>query len=99
MKLNRILIPVLVSTLALPAFAAKGEGKKNDDGDKAAAAFTKADTNSDGFVTESEFIAARGKKADEGKSKTQFGRLDKDSDGKLSKEEFQAVAAGKKKKN
>ena len=98
MKLNRILIAVLVSALAVPAFAAKGEGKKTDGADKGAA-FAKADKNSDGFVTESEFVSSRGKKADEGKAKGQFGKLDKNSDGKLSKEEFEAATAGKKKKN
>jgi hypothetical protein len=98
MKLNhRLLVTVLVSALAIPAisFAAKGERKKTEGDDKAGAAFAKADKDSDGFVTESEFVASRGKKADQGKSKGQFGKLDKNGDGKLSKEEFAAAASGK----
>jgi Ca2+-binding EF-hand superfamily protein len=98
MKINhRILVTVLVSALAVPgiALAAKGEKKKDDGADKAAGAFAKADKDSDGFVTESEFVASRGKKADQGKMKTQFGKMDKNGDGKLSKDEFAAAASGK----
>jgi Ca2+-binding EF-hand superfamily protein len=102
----RILIALLVTALALPgaAFAAKADRKGNsENNDKAAGAFAKADTNSDGSVTEAEFVAARSKKGDDSAAKKAFGRLDKNSDGKLSKEEFSAAASGKggqkKKKN
>jgi Ca2+-binding EF-hand superfamily protein len=105
MKLNtRLLLAVAVSALTVPAiaFAAKADRKNKDQAadksDKAAGAFAKADKDSDGFVTESEFVASRGKKADQGKTKTQFGKMDKNSDGKLSKEEFEAAASRGKKK-
>ena len=102
MKLNhRLLLTVVISALALPgiAFAAKADRKNKDQAADKSAAFGKADKDSDGFVTESEFVASRGKKADQAKMKTQFGKMDKNSDGKLSKEEFEAAPSGRGKKN
>jgi Ca2+-binding EF-hand superfamily protein len=95
----RILAGLLVTALAVPsvALAAKADRKnKNEGADKAAGAFSKADKNSDGSVTESEFVAVRSKKGDDSAAKKQFARLDKNSDGKLTQEEFSAATAGGK---
>lgn len=96
MKLNhRLVAALLVTALAIPgvALAAKGEGKK---GGKPA--FGTLDKNGDGSISEAEFVAARGKKTDEGAAKTQFGKLDKNGDGKVSQEEFDAPAGKGEKK-
>jgi Ca2+-binding EF-hand superfamily protein len=88
MKLpSRILLTPLVVALALPlaAFAAKGDRKKNE---TPAVSFTTIDKDSDGVVTEAEYIAAAKDKLSEEAAKAHFASLDKNSDGKLSKEEF-----------
>lgn len=59
------------------------------------AAFKKMDANSDGSLTEAEFVGKKdGDKA--AKAKELFAKLDKDKDGKVTLEEFKA--RGKKAK-
>ncbi|MES2696178.1 MAG: EF-hand domain-containing protein [Verrucomicrobiota bacterium] len=97
MKLTKnILAAALVGALTLPLATFAAEGKKKDAG----AAFAKADTNSDGSVSEAEFIAAAAGKGKEDSLKKRFASMDKDSNGKLSKEEFAAAGngGGKRKK-
>lgn len=97
MKLpTRLLITALVSALALPiaAFAAKGEKKKKND--TPAANFATMDKDSDGFVSEAEFIAATKGSGTEEAAKTKFSSLDKDQNGKLSRDEVAAAGKGKK---
>ncbi|HEY1107860.1 MAG TPA: EF-hand domain-containing protein [Opitutaceae bacterium] len=99
MKLTKnILTVALVSALALPLASFAAEGKKG--GGKGGDAFAKADTNSDGAISEAEFIAAAAGKGKEDALKKRFATMDKNSDGKLSKEEFAAgrQGGGKKKK-
>ena len=92
----RILTIALISAIALPltASAAKGDRKKKDDAPPALAAM---DTDKDGSVSQSEFVAATKEKLGEDAAKTKFGSLDKDQSGKLSKEELAADGKGKKK--
>jgi Ca2+-binding EF-hand superfamily protein len=95
MKLiTRITLGALIAALSLPAasFAAKAEKKT---GDAQEQRFAKMDTDSDGSISEAEFIAAQGKSGKEANAKTRFARLDKNGDAKVSKEEF-AAGAGKK---
>ncbi len=93
----RILIATLATAIAVPAvsFAAKADRKKKTD---TAAAFPAADKDSDGVVTEAEYIAAKKSAVGEEAAKTQFGKLDKDANGKLSKDEFGAGEGAKKKR-
>lgn len=57
--------------------------------------FKKADTNSDGFLSKEEFVAAFGKK-DAAKAEERYKKLDKKGDGKVDLAAFSA-AGGKKK--
>jgi hypothetical protein len=71
--------------VAAPSFAAdkKADKPKADP----AEAFKKMDKDSDGSLTEAEFVGNKtGEQAD--KAKTAFGRRDKNKDGKLSLEEY-----------
>lgn len=78
-----------VAAAGVLAFGVVVPGMAADDA-KAEAAFKKMDKNSDGKVSEEEFVGKRtGEKAD--KAKSQFKKLDKDSDGSLSLEEFKAA--------
>ncbi len=98
MKLTKnILVAAVIGALALPLASFAAEGKKGKGGDP----FAKADTNSDGSVSEAEFIAAAAGKGKEDALKKRFAAMDKNSDGKLSKEEFAAgrQGGGKKKKD
>ncbi len=75
----------LASFLAAPALAEE-KPKKPVDLD---AAFKKMDKDSDGKLTEAEFLGKReGEQAEMGKK--QFARLDKNKDGSLTLEEFKA---------
>lgn len=73
-------------TLATAVFAAD-DAKPNR-------AFSKADTNGDGKISEVEYVAAVKDKTDEAKAKTAFARRDRNKDGALSADEFKV--AGKK---
>jgi opacity protein-like surface antigen len=73
-------------TLATAVFAA--------DNAKPNRAFSKADTNGDGKVSEAEYVAAVKDKTEETKAKTAFARRDANKDGALSADEFKV--AGKK---
>ncbi|MBL9213402.1 MAG: EF-hand domain-containing protein [Opitutaceae bacterium] len=57
-------------------------------------AFSKADTNGDGKISEAEYLAAVKDKTEEAKAKTAFARRDANKDGALSADEFKV--AGKK---
>lgn len=97
MKLaKRLVLATLATAIALPvvSFAAKGDRKKKDD----APAFAAVDKDSDGTVTQAEYVEALKGKLGEEVAKAQFAKLDKDSNGKLTKEEFGAADAGKKKR-
>lgn len=94
---TRLLVTVLASALALPAvsFAAKGDAKKNG---KAPAGFAAIDKDSDGNLTEAEFVAAMEGRGNDTAAKKRFSALDKDNNGKVSKDEFEAGRAGGEKK-
>ncbi|SFI48722.1 EF-hand domain-containing protein [Planctomicrobium piriforme] len=77
----------LLTVLSLSAFSsfamAQADGEKPD----LDATFKKMDKDSDGKVTQEEFLGKKeGDKLE--KAKTLFSKLDKDSDGKLTLEEF-----------
>ena len=93
---SRILLATLVAAVALPmAFAAKGERKKKD---TAGPDFAAVDKDTNGTISQVEFVAAMKDKLGEDSAKSKFAELDKDKDGSLSKEEFAAGAAPEKKK-
>lgn len=96
MKLNKIILVALATSIAAPGvvFAAKGEKKEK----VAAPTFAACDKNNDGNVTKEEFVAAVQAAGGNAKgAEKQFATKDKDNNGKLSKEEYSA-RAGKKKK-
>ncbi len=88
---KNILIAALAATLSLPvALNAADENKKKGGG------FTAADTNNDGKVTATEYVAAMKSRMDEAAAKSRFATLDKDKNGSLSREEFNAGVGQKK---
>ncbi len=98
---KRLLALTLVAALAVPAvtFAAKGDRKE-----KGGNAFSKIDTDSNGSISESEFVAANSKRGTAEAAKTKFASLDKNHDGKLDKTELAGAKndgekKGRKKKN
>lgn len=98
MKLpNRIVLVALATAIALPvaSFAAKGDRKKKE---PAGVSFATADKNSDGSVSEAEYVVAVKDKLDETSAKSRFATLDKNGDGKLSSEEYNAGNEAPKKK-
>ena len=84
---QRLLIATLAVAIALPAavFAAKGDKKKNA---TPASTFTSVDKDSDGAITEAEFLAAEKDKLTGEAAKARFAAMDKNHDGKLTKDEF-----------
>jgi Ca2+-binding EF-hand superfamily protein len=89
---KRILIAATAALLSLPlVMNAADEGKKKGGG------FTAADTDNDGKVTKTEFIAFVKSRMDEKAATARFEELDKNKDGSLSREEFAAMGGGKKK--
>ncbi len=102
MKLTKsIMLATLAAAIAFPvaAFAAKGGGKKKKD-QAAVATFESADLNSNGSVSQAEYVTAMKTTLGEDGAKTKFASLDKNDDKKLSKEEYDAgsAPAGKKRK-
>jgi Ca2+-binding EF-hand superfamily protein len=91
---KRIILTAMAVTLSLPlaAHAADGTKKKGP--------FMAADTDGDGKVTVTEYVAAMKGKLDENAAKAKFAELDTNKDKSLSREEFQAGVEKKgKKKN
>ena len=88
----------LAAVLSLPLALNAADEKKKTGG-----AYATADTDSDGKVTETEYVAAMKDRMDEAAAKARFAELDKDKDGSLTRQEFNAGAAekknGKKKKD
>jgi Ca2+-binding EF-hand superfamily protein len=87
---KRILIAATIALLAIPlaAHAADGEKKKSP--------FVTADTDSDGKVSQAEYVTAMKGKLDDAAARTRFAELDKDRNGSLSREEF-STSTGEKK--
>lgn len=83
-----VLAAAAALTLAAAVYAAD-DAKPNR-------AFSKADTNGDGKLSEAEYLASMKDKSDEAKAKakTAFARRDKNKDGALSADEFKV--AGRK---
>jgi Ca2+-binding EF-hand superfamily protein len=82
--MNKVLVmsAVVLALSAAPALACKGDGPKGPDhGKRMGYMFDKHDTNSDGIVSQEEFVEA---------SKARFTAMDADGDGAVSKEEAQA---------
>ncbi len=92
-----ILVATLAAVIALPiaALAAKADRKKADDSHPA---FATIDKDSNGSLSEAEFVAALKEKLGEDGAKAKFAELDKDKDGKLTSEEYAAATPEKKKK-
>jgi len=82
MKKQLILLAAVAALVSVTvnSFAADGGRKKN--------AFSKADTDGDGKVTQAEFVAAAKGKRGESKAAEAFARFDKNKDGALTAEEF-----------
>lgn len=94
---HRLLVVTIATAVALPSavFAAKADRKKNA---TPAATFATIDKDSDGVISEAEFLAAeKGKVSDEA-AKSRFAAMDKNSDGKLAKDEFTGTGDEPKKK-
>ena len=88
---KRILIAAIAASLSLPlALNAADESKKKGGG------FTTADADSNGKVTQTEYVAAMKGRLEEAAAKARFTELDKDKDGSLSRDEFNAGTGGKK---
>ena len=94
---KQIQIAALAALLSLPlALSAADETKKKG-------SFVAADTNHDGKVSQTEYVAAMKGKLDDAAAKAKFADLDKNKDGALSAQEFNAGGGekkgGKKKKD
>lgn len=85
----------LVSLAALAAALSLASVGFAADGNKPNRAFGKADTNGDGKISETEYVAAVKDKTDEAKAKTAFARRDKNKDGALSADEFKPATEKK----
>ena len=103
---TRLVVAAVAAALALTsaAFAAKGDRKEKPAGE--ARGLAKIDTDKNGSVSESEFVAAMKAKGGEEAAKTRFASLDKNSDGKLDKKELagakndtEGKKPGRRKKN
>ena len=87
---KRFLITAAAVALSLPlALNAADENKKKGP-------FAVADTDGDGKVSLTEYVAASKGKMDEAAAKAKFAELDKNNDKSLSREEFNAGAGEKK---
>ena len=89
---KRIILTAGAVALSLPlaAHAADATKKKGP--------FMAADTDGDGKVSVTEYVAAMKGKLDENAAKAKFAELDKNKDKSLSREEFQAGVEKKEKK-
>jgi len=90
---KRILIAATAALLSLPlALRAADEGKKKGGN------FAAVDTDGDGKISKTEFLAmSKTRGMDEKAANARFEALDKDKNGSLSREEFAAAGGGKKK--
>jgi hypothetical protein len=90
---KRILIAATAALLSLPlVLNAADEGKKKGGG------FGAVDTDGDGKISKTEFVAYSKTRGMEEKPATdRFAALDTDKNGSLSREEFAAAGGGKKK--
>ena len=87
---KRILIAATAALLSLPlALNAADEAKKKGP-------FMVADTDGNGTVSKTEYVASMKGKLDAAKAEAKFAELDKDKDGSLSRQEFNAGAGQKK---
>jgi len=99
MKLpNRIIIAALTAALALPLAASAAKADRKNKTQSASETFATLDKDSDGFVTEAEYLAVMKTSMGEEAAKKRFAELDKDKNGKLSKEEHAAGDTAKKKR-
>lgn len=99
MKLKIALLPTTAFAVALmmsvPAFAAKGDRKKDRAKDDSPT-FATLDKDSNGSVTKDEYVTGMKDKLDKEAATKRFAELDKNSDGSLSKEELGATETKKK---
>ena len=96
-KLIRLTTAVLFISILVPAFAAKGDRKKqNAENEAYTAILKKYDVNANGKIDGDETVELR-KAFSEGKDET-LKALDKNADGKLSDDEIAAVAPSTKAK-
>lgn len=97
---NRLFITAAAAALvcSVSTFAQEA-GHHGKDAPKKGGAFAKADTDSDGKLTEAEFVAFSAKRLSADEAKAKFKELDKDGNGSLSREEFAAGMPKKKKNN
>ena len=99
MKLKTALIPVAALAVAmimtLPAFAAKGDRKK-DRAKDAGPTFATLDTNKDGSISKDEYVTGMKDKLDKEAALKRFAELDKDKDDKLSNDELGTTDVKKK---
>ena len=79
---------ILQATPVLASDYGDGQGRQGKNGQKGEM-FAKHDTNGDGVISESEFLAH---------AKVKFAEKDANSDGSISKEEAQAAHAAKRAK-
>jgi hypothetical protein len=87
---KRILIAATAALLSLPlAVNAADEAKKKGP-------FVAADTDGNGSVSKTEYLAAMKGKLETAAAEAKFAELDKDKDGSLSRQEFNAGAGQKK---
>ena len=102
MKLRFAIIPLAAVAVALitsvPAFAAKGNRKKDQNKD-ASPTFAELDKDNNGSISKTEYVAGmKTKLGSEEAATKRFGELDKDKDDTLSKEELAAGEVKKKKR-
>ena len=89
--MTKIAATAVLLSLPLASHAADEAKKKGP--------FMAADTDGDGKISQTEYVAAMKGKLDEAAAKAKFAELDKDKNGSLSCEEFNAGNGGKKKKD
>jgi len=91
-SLTKFTTAALFLALLAPAFAAKGDKKKQNTASEAhAAVLKKYDANANGKIDGEEIVALR--KAFDGGTDETLKALDTNSDGKLSDEEIAAISA------
>ncbi len=93
--MRRLLLAAFVLSCGMSGLAAAEEKKPEEKKPDLEMSFKKRDKNSDGFLTEEEFIGKQTEAEKVEKIKKSFAAKDKDSDKKLSLEEFKAPAKKK----